>query len=89
MTNGQIVGLIMLGLVVTVFLTFFARILFEDVLKRKTIIKFENAKEYNIYFTFIFFCLYIPGLNLISILSFLIILEIDNLKQLKRDVYGR
>lgn len=71
-------------LFVTSLLTMFARYLFECCLKRETIITFDSkTHDYDGYFTFIFLILYIPGLNVMSIIAFLAMLEVDNLKRLR------
>lgn len=75
-------------LLVTSVMTMLARYLFECCLKRETIIKFASkSDDYDGYFTFIFLILYIPGLNVMSIIAFLAMLEVDNLKRLRIDGY--
>lgn len=63
-----------------------ARLTFEYIIENRDIIHFsknKNKDDYSSYFTFIFFWMYAPGLNIVFIIIQLIAIEIDNLKLMK------
>lgn len=63
-----------------------ARLTFEYIIENRDIIHFSKGKnkdDYSSYFTFIFFWMYAPGLNIVFIIAQLIAIEIDNLKLMK------
>lgn len=75
-----------IAIILHVVLIFVARCLFEVILTDRDIIHFGKGKTkdyYSFYFSFIFFCIYMPGFNILFIIVELITLEIDNLKMMK------
>lgn len=77
---------VLIAIMLDVLLTFAARCLFEVILTNRDIIHFTKGKTkdaYSFYFSFIFFCIYMPGFNILFIIAELIALEIDNLKLMK------
>ena len=82
----SIVLWIIFAIMLHIVLTFVARCLFEVILTDRNIIHFDEDKtkdDYSFYFSFIFFCIYMPGFNILFIIVELITLEIDNLKMMK------
>lgn len=81
-----IVMWVLIAIMLHILLTFAARCLFEYTLSKRDIIYFAKGKtkdDYSFYFSFIFFLIYMPGLNILFIIAELIALEIDNLKLMK------
>lgn len=77
---------ILIAIMLHILLTFAARCLFEYILTKRDIIYFQKGTikdDYSSYFTFIFFWMYAPGLNILFIIVGLVALEIDNLKLMK------
>lgn len=86
-TKFAIVLTIILCLGISALITFWSRLLFETVMK-KNIVKFKSKiDEYNGYFSIMFLLMYIPGFNVIFVISMLCLIEIDNLKQFRKNYY--
>lgn len=77
---------VLLGIIIYILISFGARSLTEYILKKRDIIYFAKNKtkdDYHIYFTFLFFMIYLPLINVLFIISMLIMIEVDNLKLMK------
>ena len=77
---------IIFAIMLHIVLSVVARCLFEVILTDRNIIHFDEDKtkdDYSFYFSFIFFLIYTPGLNILFIVAELMLLEIDNLKLMK------